>query len=128
MVQCGARALPHHQEKHRGILQASPGVVTTCLLLFKCPISLAMPDLFKCRHLILPLSRLPTTPALLRIEGPIATITLNRPAAFNAINLSIARKLERLGAEIEASDDIRVLVIEGQGRAFCAGGDLQTIG
>src|SRR5882757_3991604 len=66
-------------------------------------------------------------PALLRIEGPIATITLNRPAAFNSINLSIAQKLEQLGAEIEGNDDIRVLVIEGEGRAFCAGGDLQTI-
>src|SRR5712671_6151655 len=69
-----------------------------------------------------------TDPALLRIDGPIATITLNRPAAFNAIDLSIAKKLEQFGAEVEASDDIRVLVIEGQGRAFCAGGDLQTIG
>jgi enoyl-CoA hydratase/carnithine racemase len=68
-----------------------------------------------------------TDPALFRIDGPIATITLNRPAAFNAIDLSIAKKLERLGAEVEASDDIRVLVIEGQGRGFCAGGDLQTI-
>jgi enoyl-CoA hydratase/carnithine racemase len=67
-------------------------------------------------------------PALLRIEGPIATITLNRPAAFNAIDLAIARKLELLGAEVEASDDVRVVVIEGAGRAFCAGGDLQTIG
>src|ERR1700720_2817190 len=71
---------------------------------------------------------LPDDPALLRIEGPIATITLNRPAAFNSIDLSIARKLEQLGAEVEASDEIKVLVIEGEGRAFCAGGDLQTIG
>src|SRR6266436_8721497 len=69
-----------------------------------------------------------TDPALLRIDGPIATITLNRPTAFNAIDLSIARKLEQLGAEVEASDEITVLVIEGEGRAFCAGGDLQTIG
>src|SRR3984893_8254620 len=67
-------------------------------------------------------------PALLRIEGPIATITLNRPTAFNSINLSIAKKLEQLGAAVEASHDIRVLVIEGEGRAFSAGGDLQTIG
>jgi enoyl-CoA hydratase/carnithine racemase len=67
-------------------------------------------------------------PALLRIEGPIATITLNRPAAFNSINLSIAQKLEQLGSEVEGNDDIRVLVIEGEGRAFSAGGDLQTIG
>ena len=70
----------------------------------------------------------PDAPALLRIEGPIATITLNRPAAFNSINLSIAQKLEQLGAEVEGNDDIRVLVIEGEGRAFSAGGDLQTIG
>src|SRR5229473_469942 len=70
---------------------------------------------------------LPDDPALLRIDGPIATITLNRPAVFNAIDLSIAKKLEQLSAEVEASDDIQVLVIEGQGRAFCAGGDLQTI-
>src|SRR4030081_3667819 len=70
----------------------------------------------------------PDDPALLRIEGPIATMTLNRPNAFNSIDLSIARKLEQLSAEVEASDDIRVLVIEGEGRAFSAGGDLQTIG
>ena len=69
-----------------------------------------------------------SAPALLRIEGPIATITLNRPAAFNSINLSIAQKLEQLGSEVEGNDDIRVLVIEGEGRAFSAGGDLQTIG
>src|ERR1700742_4943777 len=70
----------------------------------------------------------PDDPALLRVDGPIATITLNRPAAFNSINLAIAQKLEALGAEVEASDAIRVVVIEGEGRAFSAGGDLQTIG
>ncbi len=67
-------------------------------------------------------------PALLAIDGPVATIMLNRPAAFNAIDLSIAKKLEQLAGEVEASDDVRVLVIQGEGRAFCAGGDLQTIG
>jgi enoyl-CoA hydratase/carnithine racemase len=67
-------------------------------------------------------------PALLAVEGAVATITLNRPASFNAINLAIAKRLEQIAADVEASDDIRVLVIEGAGRAFCAGGDLQTIG
>ncbi len=67
-------------------------------------------------------------PALLAIDGAIATITLNRPAAFNSINLPIAKKLEQLAADVEADDDIRVLVIQGEGRAFSAGGDLQTIG
>src|SRR3954454_8607022 len=73
-------------------------------------------------------SPLPDDPALLRIEGPIATITLNRPGAFNSVNLAIAQQLEQLAAEVESNDDIRVLVIEGEGRAFSAGGDLQTIG
>src|ERR1043166_6286197 len=73
-------------------------------------------------------SALPDDPALRRIEGPIATLTLNRPAAFNSINLAIAQKLERLATDVEGNDDIRVLVIEGEGRAFSAGGDLQTIG
>ena len=41
----------------------------------------------------------PDDPALLRIEGPIATITLNRPGAFNSIDLSIAKKLEQLSAQ-----------------------------
>ncbi|WKA27108.1 enoyl-CoA hydratase/isomerase family protein [Bradyrhizobium roseum] len=76
----------------------------------------------------MPTSDDPAAPALLRIEGSIATITLNRPAAFNSINLSIAQKLEQLGLEVERNDAIRVLVIEGEGRAFSAGGDLQTIG
>ncbi|WP_316231359.1 enoyl-CoA hydratase/isomerase family protein [Bradyrhizobium sp. SZCCHNR1051] len=67
-------------------------------------------------------------PARLSIDGPIATITLDRPAAFNAINLAIAQRLEQLAAQVEADPTIRVLVLKGEGRAFCAGGDLQTVG
>jgi enoyl-CoA hydratase/carnithine racemase len=66
-------------------------------------------------------------PALLAVEDAIATITLNRPAAFNSIDLSIAKRLEEIAAEVEASDEIKVLMIEGAGRAFCAGGDLPTL-
>ena len=67
-------------------------------------------------------------PARLSINGAIATITLDRPAAFNAINLAIAQRLEQLAAQVGADPSIRVLVLKGEGRAFCAGGDLQTIG
>lgn len=67
-------------------------------------------------------------PALLAVDGAIATITLNRPNAFNSINLAIARRLEQLAAQIEVDPAIRVVVIQGEGRAFSAGGDLQTIG
>ena len=87
-----------------------------------------MPGTNKPKVLKMPDPASPNDPALLRIDGAVATITLNRPAAFNAIDLTIARKLEQLSAEIEANKDVRVLVIEGEGRAFCAGGDLQTIG
>src|SRR3954470_8238747 len=71
---------------------------------------------------------LPDDPALLRIARGLGTLTLNRPAAFNSINLEIAQRLEQIAAEVEANEAIRVLVIEGEGRAFSAGGDLQTIG
>jgi enoyl-CoA hydratase/carnithine racemase len=67
-------------------------------------------------------------PAVLTVDGAVATITLNRPTAFNAIDLAIAKKLEQLAAQVEADESIRVLVLEGAGRAFCAGGDLQTLG
>jgi enoyl-CoA hydratase/carnithine racemase len=98
------------------------GIVTACGLRFKCrnnerPGEGPMPD-----------SAAPADTALLAVDGPIATITLNRPAAFNAINLAIAQRLERLAAQVEADPQIRVLVLQGEGRAFCAGGDLQTIG
>src|SRR5260370_33606730 len=73
-------------------------------------------------------SSLPADPALRRIEGPMATFNLTGPSAFNPIDLAIAKKLEQLGAVVEANDHIRVLVIEGEGRDFCGGGDLQTIG
>jgi enoyl-CoA hydratase/carnithine racemase len=106
------------------ILQASLGIVSSDLLRLSQPAKIGDLQMLTSA---LPVS-LPDDPALLRIDGPIATMTLNRPAAFNSIDLSIAKKLEQLGAAIEASDTIRVLVIEGEGRAFCAGGDLQTIG
>src|SRR6266550_3610237 len=97
------------------------GIVTSPVLLFKCPATFSAPGFFQMPTSDHATASLPDDPALLRIEGRIATITLNRPAAFNSIDLSIARKLEQLGAEVEASDDIRVLVIEGEGRAFSAG-------
>src|SRR5882757_8560163 len=62
-------------------------------------------------------SPLPDDPALLRIEGPIATITLNRPAAFNSVNLAIAQKLEQLAAEVEGNDEVRVLQTIGAAAA-----------
>lgn len=66
-------------------------------------------------------------PVLLTDDGPIATITLNRPAVLNAIDLPMAISLEDIAHRVEAMDDVRVLVIRGAGRAFCAGGDLRAL-
>jgi enoyl-CoA hydratase/carnithine racemase len=59
--------------------------------------------------------------------GPVAWLTLNRPAAMNAINLAMIDKYEALLPKIAADDSVKVLVITGNGRAFCAGADLKEI-
>jgi enoyl-CoA hydratase len=61
-------------------------------------------------------------------DGPVTTLTLNRPTAFNALN---GRLLQRLGDEVtraEADDSVRVVVITGAGeKAFSAGADLKEL-
>ncbi|MCG8401562.1 MAG: enoyl-CoA hydratase-related protein [Firmicutes bacterium] len=57
-------------------------------------------------------------------ETGVALITLSRPASFNAINLDLAGEFARALQTAEQDNNIRVLVITGSGKAFCAGGDL----
>lgn len=63
--------------------------------------------------------------ASLEVDGKVATITLNRPAAFNAINYDMAVRLRDLAAEVDAQPSVKVLVIRGAGKAFCGGGDIR---
>jgi enoyl-CoA hydratase/carnithine racemase len=109
------------------ILQASRGIVTTSRFDLNAA-DLANTEGFPMAVAPDETAAPPSDPALLAVEGAVATITLNRPASFNSIDLAIAKRLEQIAAEVEGSDEIKVLVIEGSGRAFCAGGDLQTIG
>ena len=62
------------------------------------------------------------------VSDGIATITLNRPNAYNALNEQLAREFH--DAVIASSDDdaARVVVVTGSGRAFCAGGDVKSFG
>ena len=60
-------------------------------------------------------------------EG-IATVTLNRPAVHNALNLTMRNELWSLLDVIEADDDVRVVLFEGAGRSFCSGADLNDFG
>ena len=59
------------------------------------------------------------------LSDGIATVTLNRPEVFNALDAQLARELH--DAIIESSEDeaVRVVVLTGTGRAFCAGGDVK---
>ena len=58
----------------------------------------------------------------------IATLTLNRPDALNAFNLTMARELQSVFLNEATSDDVRAVVVTGAGRAFCAGMDLTAVG
>jgi enoyl-CoA hydratase len=63
----------------------------------------------------------------LQVEGPIATITLDRPEKLNAVTPEMLEGLEAMLTSIEADDAIRVVVLTGAGdRAFCAGADINA--
>jgi enoyl-CoA hydratase/carnithine racemase len=55
----------------------------------------------------------------------VAYVTLNRPAALNALNTSLRRDLRQVFTDLQADPDVRVVVITGAGRAFCAGADIK---
>ncbi len=57
-------------------------------------------------------------------SGAIATLTLDRPDALNALNLQLAREMRDAVAAVDADATIRCVVLTGAGRAFCAGGDI----
>jgi enoyl-CoA hydratase/carnithine racemase len=60
-------------------------------------------------------------------EGAIATITLNRPEALNAISLPMLNSLSKVLRDADADPAIRVIVMTGAGRGFCAGLDLKVM-
>jgi enoyl-CoA hydratase/carnithine racemase len=60
-------------------------------------------------------------------DGPIARITLNRPAQLNAINRQMLEDLSRACEVIEDDPSIKVVTLAAEGRAFCAGADLRTV-
>jgi enoyl-CoA hydratase/carnithine racemase len=73
-------------------------------------------------------SATPSDAVLLRRDGRIAEIVLNRPAVLNAMNLAWVEALGRAAREIAADDGVDVVVVRGEGRAFCAGLDLGMMG
>ena len=62
---------------------------------------------------------------LLRVEGGVATVTLNRPAVLNALDRAMTEGLDDALARIEREPALRVLVLRGAGAGFMAGGDIK---
>jgi enoyl-CoA hydratase/carnithine racemase len=59
--------------------------------------------------------------------GGIATITLNRPDRLNALTFEIYAELRDLFATLAHHDAVKVIIITGEGRGFCSGGDVDAI-
>jgi enoyl-CoA hydratase/carnithine racemase len=62
------------------------------------------------------------------VDDGIATITLDRPDQLNAYNARMRLELEALLDETDGDDAVRVVIVTGAGRAFCAGADLSAGG
>ena len=64
---------------------------------------------------------------LIKIENQVAYITLNRPDVFNSFNREMALLLQSILEDCEYNNEVRSIVITGNGKAFCAGQDLKEV-
>jgi enoyl-CoA hydratase/carnithine racemase len=87
-----------------------------------------MADLAEPDHLETPEKNATPEPVLLRSDAlGVAGLALNRPAAYNALSRELLQALQRELDQIRDDPAIRVVVITGSGRAFCAGHDLKEL-
>ena len=70
----------------------------------------------------------PRETLLYSVEDGIATVTLNRPERMNAFTPQMRDELISVFDETDADDSVRVVIVTGAGRAFCAGADLSSGG
>ena len=64
---------------------------------------------------------------ILDLKDGLATLTLNRPAAYNSLDGPLVEEFLHIIQNLEKDPEVRVLVLTGAGKAFCAGGDLKYI-
>jgi enoyl-CoA hydratase len=67
----------------------------------------------------------PSGKLIVRREGPITTITLNRPECHNALDIELSAELNETVKEINVDRDCRIVVLRGAGETFCAGDDIK---
>ncbi len=63
---------------------------------------------------------------LYELDGPVLTITLNRPDKLNAYTAVMGLELEDAFLRADADDAVRVIIVTGAGRGFCAGADISA--
>ncbi|MGX5801751.1 enoyl-CoA hydratase/isomerase family protein [Bradyrhizobium sp. Arg314] len=61
-------------------------------------------------------------------DGAVGVVTLRRPEKFNALDIPMLRALETSLDEAELAEGVRVVLIRGEGKGFCAGGDVEAWG
>jgi enoyl-CoA hydratase/carnithine racemase len=59
---------------------------------------------------------------LIERRHDVAYVTLNRPAALDALSTTLRQELKQFFTAVQADHDVRVIVVTGAGRAFCPGG------
>lgn len=59
-------------------------------------------------------------------QGVLGIVTLRRPEKFNALDIPMLRALEKALDEAEAAEIVRVVLLRGEGKGFCAGGDVDA--
>jgi enoyl-CoA hydratase/carnithine racemase len=64
---------------------------------------------------------------LYKVENGVAYIAFNRPERLNALTFEVYRELTDTFAQLKHERDVRCVVIKGEGRAFCSGGDVRDI-
>jgi len=67
-----------------------------------------------------------TDELLAQLDDGVFTLTMNRPAALNAMTLTMVDAMAQQLAWAELSPEVRCVVLTGAGKAFCAGGDLSA--
>lgn len=64
---------------------------------------------------------------LYEVKDRVAHVTLNRPKVYNAMNIELCDALTKAMRRAQDDDDVRVVVVRGAGKAWCAGGDLREV-
>ncbi len=64
---------------------------------------------------------------LVEKDNGVATVTLNRPNALNAVNHDMNADFDTLFRDLSTDEEIDAIVLTGAGRAFCAGGDIKNM-